>query len=191
MTIGSDPSLSGRSAEFNSSYTDWGGEIYHVSFGTDSAAKNFVYDAEVWISEGSKVGNLEMDMNQVIPNGDTVIDGFQCDGDHGTWDYSGIKQTNETKHTGWFHSTEACNPADWTTDSWHHVQINYSRDEVGDLTYHDVWLDGVEAVIDATVPSASPLGWAEGDLLTNFQVDAPSSGGTSVVYVDNLTVSRW
>lgn len=191
MTIVADPAMSGKAAEFAVSYQDWGGEIYHVTFGSDASATNFVYDAEVWIAEGSKVGNLEMDMNQVMPDGDTVIYGFQCDGDHGTWDYSGIKEALGAKHTGWFHSKAACNPADWTTDTWHHVQISYSRDEAGNVTYHSVWLDGDEAVIEATVPSASPLGWAKGDLLTNFQIDGRGSDGSSVVYLDKLTISRW
>ena len=191
MTIVTAPAMSEKAAEFASSFQDWGGEIYHVSFGTDSEATNFVYDAEIWFAEGSKVGNLDLDMNQVMSNGDTVIYGFQCDGDHGTWDYSGIKKANEGTKTGWFHSTEACNPADWTTDTWHHVQISYSRDEAGNATYHSVWLDGVEAVIDATVPSASSLGWAKGDLLTNFQIDGRGSDGASVVYADKLTISRW
>jgi hypothetical protein len=88
-TVITSPSMSGEAGEFDTGYSDWGGEIYHLTFGKDSAPENFVYDAEVWIAEGSKIGNLEMDMNQVIPNGDTVIYGFQCDGDNGTWDYSG------------------------------------------------------------------------------------------------------
>jgi hypothetical protein len=191
MTIVADPSLSGQAAEFDNSFLDWGGEIYHVSFGTDTSSANFVYDAQVWIAEGSQIGNLEMDMNQVIDNGDTVIYGFQCDGDHGTWDYSGNKGTLGASNITWFHSTEPCNPADWATNTWHHVQISYSRDEVGDVTYNGVWLDGVEAVIDATVPSAQSLGWAKGDLLTNFQIDGVGASGASVLYADNLTISRW
>jgi hypothetical protein len=120
-----------------------------------------------------------------------VIYGFQCDGDHGTWDYSANTGTLGASHISWRHSSEPCNPADWTTNTWHHVQISYSRDEVGDVTYNGVWLDGVEAVIDATVPSADAMNWAAGDLLINFQIDGVGASGASVVYVDNLTISRW
>jgi len=35
------------------------------------------------------------------------------------------------------------------------------------------------------------LGWAKGDLLTNFQIDGRGSDGSSVVYLDKLTISRW
>jgi hypothetical protein len=36
-----------------------------------------------------------MDMNQVMPNGQIVIFGFQCDGWSGTWDYTANKGTLE------------------------------------------------------------------------------------------------
>jgi hypothetical protein len=62
---------------------------------------------------------------------------------------------------------------------------------VGNVTYNSVWLDGVEALINETVPSAFTLGWAAGTLLTNFQVDGVGAGGSSTLYLDNLTVYRW
>jgi hypothetical protein len=191
MTVVADPSLSGEAAEFDTSYLDWGGEIYHLSFGTDPVPQNFVYDAEIWIAEGSEIGNLELDMNQVIADGSLVIYGFQCDGDHGTWDYSANTGTLGKSKVSWRHSTAPCNPKKWSTNTWHHVQISYSRDDVGNITYKGVWLDGVLANIDATVPSVSSAHWAKGELLTNFQIDGIGSSGASVVYLDNLTISRW
>jgi hypothetical protein len=191
MTLVSTPSLSGQAAKFATSFLNWGGEIYSKSWGTDPNAKNFLYDAEVWIEGGSQVGNLEMDNNQVIPNGDTVIYAFQCAGDSGTWDYSTNAGTPAAPIVKWLHSSQSCNPAEWTTNVWHHVQISYSRDDVGNVTYNSVWLDGVEAPINETVPSAFALGWAAGDLMTNFQVDGVGAGGTSVLYLDNLTFYRW
>ena len=59
-----------------------------MTYGNDPLPTNFVYDAQVWIASGSKIGNLEMDNNQVLANGDTVIYAFQCAGTSGTWDYS-------------------------------------------------------------------------------------------------------
>ena len=64
-------------------------------------------------------------------------------------------------------------------------------DVVGNVTYNSVWLDGVEASIGMTVPSAQTLGWPVGTLLTNLQVDGPATTAASVVYVDNLTITRW
>jgi hypothetical protein len=129
-------------------------------------------------------------MNQVLANGQTVIYGFQCDGYSSTWDYTGNSATPAAYVDHWLHSTAACNPRDWTTDTWHHLQITYSRDDAGNVTYQSVWFDGAEQDINATVPSAFALGWSS-VLLTNFEVDGVGAAGSSSVYVDNLTVSRW
>jgi len=191
MALVSTPSLSGQAAEFTTSFSDWGGERYSVSYATDPDSTNFLYDAEVYIASGSIIGNLEMDNNQVIGNGDTVIYAFQCAGDSNTWDYSENAGTRAAPVVEWIRSNAPCNPASWAPDVWHHVQISYSRDEVGNVTYNAVWLDGVETVIGVTAPSAFPLGWASGDLLTNFQVDGAGASGSSTLYLDNLTVYRW
>jgi hypothetical protein len=191
MTQAATPSLSGEAAEFETSYINWGGEIYSVSYAKDPNATNFLYDAEVWIEAGSQIGNLEMDNNQVIPDGDTVIYAFQCAGSSNTWDYSENAGTRKAPVVKWVHSSEPCNPAEWTPNAWHHVQISYSRDDVGNVTYNSVWLDGVEAPINETVPSAFTLGWAAGTLMTNFQVDGVGAGGSSTLYLDDLTIYRW
>ena|SRR5579863_7613457 len=69
--------------------------------------------------------------------------------------------------------------------------IDYSRDNMGNVTYKSVWLDGVQQDIDATAPSAFALGWGKA-LLANFQVDgATSTAGAAIVYLDNFTVYRW
>lgn len=191
MTLVTEPSLSGEAAKFATTFTNWGGEIYSKSYAKDPNATNFLYDAEVWIEAGSAVGNLEMDNNQVIANGDTVIYAFQCAGNSGTWDYSENAGTRAKPVVKWLHSSQPCNPADWTPNVWHHVQVSYSRDSVGNVTYKSVWLDGVEAPINETVPSAFSLGWAAGVLMTNFQVDGVGAGGSSTLYLDNLTFYRW
>jgi hypothetical protein len=191
MSLVSEPSLSGEAAQFESSYTDYGGEIYSKSYGNDPNATNFLYDAEVWIEAGSQIGNLEMDNNQVISNGDTIIYAFQCAGTSNTWDYSGNIGTPANPIVHWYHSNQPCNPAEWTPNMWHHVQISYSRDDAGNVTYNSVWLDGVEAPINETVPSEFALGWAAGDLMTNFQVDGLAGSGSSTLYLDDLTFYRW
>ncbi len=62
-------------------YTGSSAERYYVSFGQDTAATHFLYDAWVYLDGSvSDVANLEMDVNQVMANGQTVIFGFQCDG---------------------------------------------------------------------------------------------------------------
>jgi len=131
-------------------------------------------------------------MNQVMSNGQTVIYGVQCDGWSGTWDYTVNSGTPTQPKGGWVHvKTAPCNPRKWTTNVWHHVQIEYSRDDAGNVTYKSVWLDGVEQDINVTVPSAFALGWRLGTLLTNFQVDGLGTSGTVTVYADNMTIYRW
>ena len=191
MSLVSDPSLSGETAEFNTAFTDWGGELYSVSYAKDPGATNFVYDAEVWIEAGSVLGNLEMDNNQVIANGDTVIYAFQCAGDSNTWDYSENAGTPQAPVVKWIKSSQPCNPENWTPNAWHHVQISTSRDDAGNVTYNGVWLDGVEAPINETVPSAFSLGWAAGDLMANFQIDGSGASGSSTLYLDKFTMYRW
>jgi hypothetical protein len=191
MSMVGDPSLSGETAEFNTAFTDWGGELYSVSYAKDANATNFVYDAEVWIAEGSVLGNLEMDNNQVIANGDTVIYAFQCAGDSGYWEYSENAGTPQAPVVKWIKSNQPCNPENWAPNAWHHVQISTSRDKVGNVTYNGVWLDGVEAPINETVNSAFSLGWAAADLMANFQIDGSGAGGSSTLYLDKFTIYRW
>ena len=190
MSLVNSPSLSGNSRQFNSSFTNSSGEIYHVTFGDDTSATNFFYDGWVYIANSnSNIANIEMDMNQVMPNGQTAIYGFQCDGYSGTWDYTKNAGSPTSPNDTWVHSGASCNPRNWSVNTWHHVQISYSRNSSGYVTYHSVWLDGHESQINATVPSAFALGWGP-VLLTNFQVDGRGSG-SNTVYLDKLTVSRW
>jgi hypothetical protein len=185
------PAQSGYARQFQTAYINNGDHRYYVRFGDDTEARNFLYDGWVYFNNSvSQIANLEMDMNQVMPNGQTVIFGFQCDGWSGTWDYTVNAGTPSHPIDRWVHSNAACNVRNWTVNKWHHVQISYSRDDHGNVTYKSVWLDNVRQDINATAASAFALGW-EPVLLTNFQVDGMGSAGTPVVYLDNLTVYRW
>lgn len=192
MSVVGAPSRSGNTRKFVTSIINNGGELYHVSFGDDTTSQNFFYDVWVYVqSPSDKLMNLEMDMNQVMPNGQTVIYGFQCDGWSNSWDYTVNKGTPQNPSDQWVHSKAYCNPRSWGRDQWHHVQVSYSRDSSGNVCYKSVWLDGNQQNLYVTVPSAFALGWAP-TLLTNFQVDGSSSGWSDiVVYLDNLTVYRW
>ena len=190
-TLSTSTSLSGHSRMFDTTFTNYGGERYYVTIGRESWPKNFLYDTWVYLaSPSTSVANLEMDMNEVIWNGDTVIFGVQCDGYSNTWDYTANVGTPANYVDTWQHSKAYCNPREWTTNMWHHVQAVYSRDSVGNVTYKSVWLDGVEQIINATVPSAFSLGWGNA-VLTNFQVDGLGTSGSSIVYADHMTVYRW
>ena len=191
MSMVTSPSQNGHARDFLTKFTNAGAERYSVAFGDDPNATHFFYDAWIYLTNNSsQIGNLEMDMNQTMANGQTAIFGFQCDGYTSTWDYT--KNAGSPTHPSdvWVHSSAYCNPRTWSTNTWHHVQVYYSRDYSGNITYHTVWLDGAQSNINATVNSAFALGWGA-VLLTNFQVDGIGSNGAPAVYMDNLTVSRW
>ena len=191
MALVSSPSLSGKAREFGITFQYSAGERYWSVFGSDPGATNFTYDARVYIaSPSSDIANLEFDMNQVMKNGQTVIFGVQCDGYSNTWDYTTNAGTPANPVDQWLHSTAPCNPQQWATNTWHHVQMSYSRDSYGNVTYKTVTLDGVQQRINETVPSAFALGWSS-VLLTNFQIDGIGSYGSATVYIDKLTISRW
>ncbi|MGA2848751.1 MAG: hypothetical protein ABSE46_07135 [Terracidiphilus sp.] len=186
------PSLSGSARKFQSNYSNYGDQRFYASFGDDTTSTNFFYDAWIYLpSPSTSIANVEMDLNQVMANGQTVIFGFQCDGWSGTWDYTANKGTPERPVDAWLHSKAGCNPHLWATNTWHHIEVNYSRDDSGNVTYNSVWLDGSEQVLNITVPSAFALGWAP-TLLTNFQLDGYLAGnGTATAYLDDVTIYRW
>ena len=191
MSIVSSPSQNGHAREFLTKFSNSGGERYSVVFGDDETATNFFYDGWIYLnSASSQIGNLELDMNQTMENGQTVIFGFQCDGYTSTWDYTRNAGSPTAPSDQWVHSGAYCNPRTWSANVWHHVQVYYSRDSSGNVTYHSVWLDGLQQSINGTVNSAFALGWGP-VLLTNFQVDGLGASGAPIAYLDNLTVSRW
>ena len=190
--IVSAPSLSGSARQYYIGFSNSGGEIYYTTFGADPNATHFVYDAELWVTNPAAVANIEMDLNQVLSNGNTVIYGVQCDGYTGTWDYTINAGTPAQPIDTWIHSNAQCpRPSTWAANTWHHVQIAYSRDQSGNVTYESAILDGKESDFqNATGNSAFSLGWGS-VLLTNFQIDGQGSSGSTNVYVDNMTVYRW
>jgi hypothetical protein len=191
MKIVASPSLSGKARQFVTEFTNYGDERYWTVIGDNTEVTNFLYDGWVYLARPSNaIANIELDMNQVMSNGQTVIFGFQCDGYSGTWDYTANEGTPAVWSDVWLNSPFPCNPRSWSTDAWHHVQITYSRDEYGSVTYQSVWFDGVEQDLNATVPSAFALGWAP-VLLTNFQIDGFGASGSSTTYLDKLTVYAW
>lgn len=190
MSLVSSPSHNGTAREFVTSFSGSGDERYSVSFDDDSSATNFLYDGWVYFKSSSAlIANLEMDLNQVMPNGQNAIIAMQCSGYSGKWEYTKNAGTPDKPVVEWKPSSANCQPRNWNPNVWHHVQIRTSRDDSGSVNYQSVWLDGVKQDINVTVSSAFALGWAP-TLQTQFQVDGVGSGKTTV-YLDNLTVYRW
>lgn len=186
------PSMTGSAREFATNFYNFAGQRYSVVFDTDGSSTNFVYDTWVYIA-GSSSGfkNLEFDLNQTMTNGETVIMGFQCDTWNHTWDYA-VNGGSPTKPWDtWNHSSAYCNAQEWSVNQWHHVQIYSAHDSNGWVTYHSVWLDGVQEPINATVFSGFDLGWGPA-IVANFQIDGSTSGSTyAQVYMDKMNVYRW
>ncbi|MFP5227295.1 MAG: hypothetical protein ACLGXA_06665 [Acidobacteriota bacterium] len=192
MSMASSPSVTGAARLFANQFNDFGGERFSAQFGDDNTAQNFFYDTWVYIANNADgFSNLEFDMNQTMPNGQTVIMGFQCDSWIQRWDYAVNGGSPTAPNDTWLHSYAPCNVHAWGANQWHHVQIYYSHDESGWVTYHSVWLDGVQQNLGFRVFSGYALGWGPA-LVTNFQIDGNSSGTTwGNVYLDELTVYRW
>ena len=190
--IVSSPSLHGSTREFVTKYSNSGDERYSVSFADDTNSTNLFYDAWVYITNSaSHIANVEMDVNQVMANGQTVLIGVQCDGYSGTWDYTVNQGTAKNPKPHWANkSGTKCNPRNWSQNTWHHVQASFSRNDSGTITYHSVWFDGAESILNATAFGAAELGWGP-VINTQFQVDGLGSSGTTTVYLDSLAISRW
>ena len=173
-------------------YSYFGGERYSKSFSDDESASNFILDAWVFTPSGnSGLENLELDLNQVLSGGQTVIYGMQCDGWSNTWDVSVNKGTTSHPYNTWAHTSAPCNIRTWSTNAWHHVQLSYSRNDTGWITYKSATLDGVSHGINMTALGAFNLGWSP-TLLVNVQLDGATSGsGSASVIIDDLTVYRW
>jgi hypothetical protein len=178
--------LPGR--QFVTWYGDKGGERYHLTFGRDPNATHFVYEANVYLVDPSEVENVEMDMNQVMSDGRTVIFGVQCAAHSKSWEYTYVNSTG----THWRPSNIHCNPHDWGTKKWHKIQIASHRDDAGNVTYDWVNFDGVYTDFqNAQVFSAESLRWTPGELLLNFQIDGAHKSGVMDAYLNNLAIYRW
>lgn len=189
MSLVTSPSYSGNARKFVTKFSGSGGERYSDVFGEDTTSTNFVYDGWVYIASGSSIANLELDLNQVLENGNVMIFSFQCSGYAGVWEYGSNSGTIKNYHPKWLKSTATCNPASWAQNTWHHVQIASSRDNSGNITYQTVTLDGVQQTIGRTALGEFALHWGH-VLQTNFQVDG-SGSGSNTLYLDNLTVYHW
>jgi hypothetical protein len=67
------------------------------------------------------------------------------------------------------------------------------RDSNGVVTHDWVNLDATHSVFNNAVgASALSLGWALGDLLTNFQLDGIDAGSGSITsYIHEMTIYYW
>jgi hypothetical protein len=190
MYLVGSPVHSGSSRAFVTRFYGAAGERYAISFGDNSTSTNFFYDGWIYLtSSASYIANVEFDVNQTMPNGNTVFMGFQCDGYSSTWDYTVNLGSAAHPRDHWAHSSSSCNPRTWTRDTWHHVQASFSRTSNGTVTYKTIYLDGVAHTLNRTAFSGQAVGWGP-VLMTQFQIDSLNSS-TITAYLDDLTIYRW
>lgn len=175
--------------EFYMTYSSRGGQRWSVSFAKDPNSTHFVLDTYVYVVNPSQLANLELDLNQVIPNGKTVIYGTQCSTYSGTWEW-----TYHSSSGGHWHSSNVrCDPRSWSANTWHHIQVGFHRDSNGYVTHDWVNFDGTHSnFTNAGGSAAQSLGWAHGTLLMNVQMDGYNrSSGSVKAYVHKTTFYRW
>lgn len=174
--------------KFYMTYTDKAGERWSDTFTKDPNSVYFVLDTYILLPSPSEVMNVELDINQVTSNGETVILSTQCSGEIGSWE-SGY---TEGSHDHWKSSKIKCNPKNWTANVWHHIQIGMHREANGVVSHDWVNVDNTHNAWGEVQESAHFLGWGAGDLNTQFQIEGASSGSGSVTaYIHKFTVYRW
>lgn len=173
--------------EFYMTYSNGGGERWHNSFAKDSSSTHFVMDTYVYVPNPDKLANLELDLNQVIPNGKTVIYGTQCSTYSKSWEW-----TYYTGNYHWHSSNIPCDPRSWSANTWHHIQVGFHRDSNGVVTHDWVNFDGKQSSFSgATANAAKSMGWASKTLLMNVQLDGYKTGGSVTTYLHKTTYYRW
>lgn len=182
------PSLSGSARQFNLSWTAFGGEIFHSYLGPgnlDPNSTSFIYDIQVYPTNLTNINQMEMDLNQVMANGQTVIFGCQMNFASGLVQYT----LNIAGHTQWVNSNIACTRP--SINTWHHIRIGYHRDSVGNVTYDFFEIDGaLSNFIGASGNSAFSLGWSPvGLLLVNFQMNGNNTSNSTTTYIDQFSIS--
>jgi hypothetical protein len=175
--------------EYYMTYTARGGERWSLSFAKDSGATHFVLDTYVYVVNPSQLANLELDLNQVLSNGKTVIMGTQCSGFNKVWEWTAY----QNGHYGWHKSSIACNPMSWSAKTWHHIQIGFHRDSSGVVTHDWVSMDGKKSSFSgAKANAAKSMGWEPKTLQMNVQMDGYSkSSGSVKIYLHKTTFYRW
>lgn len=172
------------------------------NFGVSENATHFAYEAYIYLVDPENVANIEMDINQVWDsNDDVLIYGLQCAGVDGRWEYT-VNDPMNPNHTKWVKDTSpviSCNPANWSANTWHHVQLLMHQDVMGGVYYDSITLDGTITPLSSWFGNSSfsfsPPWTPTGNLALNFQLDGVNKGAgnevTITAYVDSLLLSYW
>jgi hypothetical protein len=175
--------------EFYMTYSGRGGERWHDSFARDTTSTHFIMDTYVYVVNPDQLANLELDLNQVMSDGRTVIYGTQCSTYSGTWEWS--YYGGNSPH--WHPSNIPCDTRKWTANTWHHIQVAFHRDSNGYVTHDWVNFDGTHTdFTGAAAGSAKALGWSKGSMIMNIQMDGwNKSSGNLTAFFHKTTYYSW
>ncbi len=192
-TLVASPSEDGQARNFVTTWTGSGGERYSIYTGTDNldlTSTVWQYDTYVYFTDLTTVHAIEMDINQTLADGTTVIFGTQCNLDQsgGIWQYTTAVNSTTSQ---WLDSTIPCTRAGWTANAWHHVILNSHR-VAGVVTYDSVVFDGTTTSFGGLGGNSDfTLGFVPlGNIVVNFQIDGNGSGGTTG-YLDLTNINRY
>ena len=178
--------IAGALRQFDIVWKYYGGERFHVYLGKDSKSTAFILDTWVYFNKLVDVNNIEIDMNQVTADGNTVIFGMQCNFPRGMWQYT----TNHSGKPHWNDSNVACSRNVWKGGVWHHVILKYHRDSAGNVSYDSVNFDTRESKFSgASGPSVFGLGWEVGRRVANFQVDGNAKFSGTTAFLSHFTIT--
>jgi hypothetical protein len=176
--------------KFYMTYTNRGGERWYRFVAGDTKATHFVLDTYVLLPNPSQVLNLELDINQSMANGETVLLATQCAGIEGVGRWEAAYTSGRFDH--WWASGPKCDPRTWKANVWHHIQIGMHRDASGVVTHDWVTFDGTQHAWGYTHLAAHFLGWAPGVINTQVQMEGTNkTSGSATAYLHKLTIYRW
>jgi hypothetical protein len=132
--------------------------------------------------------NLELDLTQVMPNGQACFLCLQSASGSQTWEYT----TTPSGKTHWNASNIPSDHRLWPKNTWKRIRLFSHRDSTGTVFYDGVEVDGVYTPFTgASGLSALSLGWAPKTLLLNFQIEGANSSGAVNLSVKNLNIYAW
>ncbi|HUY82548.1 MAG TPA: Ig-like domain-containing protein [Acidobacteriaceae bacterium] len=142
---------------------------------------NFIYDADVYVTNFSVTQSLEFDVNMYM-NGIGMEWGTQCDHlNTGAWD---IWNNVNAK---WVATGIPCS---LINKGWNHVTLQVQRQSNNDLLYQSIAVNGKTYTLNITVaPFSVPSGWWGATV--NYQMDGNHQQASNTTYVDNFNLTYY
>ena len=162
----------------------WATVVWGHSAGTQTSVRNLIWDFYVDVT-GTNYNASELDLYDSLNGGQRFMMGSQCDRGHNTWD----TWNEATQH--WFQNASVpCNSV-LPPNQWNHVTFYNTLDSSNNTyTYHVLRINGVDYVLNQSFGTA-PVGWPDGLIGMQVQLDANGSGSGVNEYLENVQIYGW